>query len=50
MKKWILFIFVFFLAVNLTGCDALQKKFTRKKKTAVKMPRFYQLKKYSKKP
>jgi hypothetical protein len=39
-----------FLAANLTGCEALQRKFTRKKKDTVKMPRFYQIKKYTKKP
>jgi hypothetical protein len=35
--------------MSLTGCEALQKKFTRKK-TTVKKPHFYQLKKYTRKP
>ena len=50
MKKWAIIMTVFCLTVSLTGCDAVQRKFTRKKKTAVKMPRFYQVKKYPKKP
>ncbi|MFA5146350.1 MAG: hypothetical protein WC515_03100 [Candidatus Omnitrophota bacterium] len=50
MKKALTIFLIFFLAVNLTGCDALRKKFTRKKKDAVKMPRIYQVKKYEKKP
>ncbi len=35
---------------TLSGCEGLKKKFTRKKKPAVKMPRIYQVKKYEKKP
>lgn len=50
MKKFVLALAVIILAVNLTGCDALQRKFTRKKTNVVKKPRFYQLKKYVKKP
>ena len=50
MKRAMALLMVFLLAVNLTGCEAVKKKFTRKKKGAVKMPRFYQLKKYTKKP
>jgi hypothetical protein len=34
----------------MSGCEGLRKKFTRKKKAAVKMPRIYQVKKYEKKP
>ncbi len=49
MKKWIVLLSVIFLAMSLTGCEALQKKFTRKK-TTVKNPHFYQLKKYTRKP
>ncbi len=49
MKKPILILLTFIFIISLTGCDAIQKKFTRKK-TTVKKPRFYQLKKYSKKP
>jgi hypothetical protein len=50
MKRWIIFLSVIFLTASLTGCDALQRKFTRKKKKEVKHPRFYQLKKYTRKP
>ena len=49
MKRWIIFLALVFFAANLTGCDAVQRKFTRKRKE-VKTPRFYQLKKYPKKP
>ena len=49
MKKWIVLLSVIFLVMSLTGCEALQKKFTRKK-TTVKKPRFYQVKKYTRKP
>ena len=49
MKRSVITITAIFLAVSLTGCDALQKKFTRKN-TAPKKPRFYQIKKYTKKP
>ena len=38
------------VVVNLTGCEAMRKKFTRKKKPSVKMPRIYQVKKYEIKP
>jgi len=41
---------IFLLAVTLTGCDALQRKFTRKKKETKPIPRLYQLKKYDVKP
>ncbi len=50
MKRLCLAVIVFILAVNLTGCDAVQRKFTRKNKKVVKRPRFYQLKKYTRKP
>ncbi len=49
MRKIILFLLMSALLANLTGCDAMQRKFTRKKKE-VKRPRIYQLKKYEKKP
>lgn len=49
MKRSLIAIIAIFLVVSLTGCEAVQRKFTRKKKTVAK-PRFYQLKKYIKKP
>ena len=49
MKKAVFVIIALLVIVNLTGCDAVQRKFTRKK-TTVKTPRFYQLKKYTRKP
>jgi formate dehydrogenase maturation protein FdhE len=49
MKRLGVFIIMIFLAATITGCDAMQRKFTRKK-TVVKQPHFYQLKKYKKKP
>ncbi|MDD3906327.1 MAG: hypothetical protein PHS46_07380 [Candidatus Omnitrophica bacterium] len=49
MKKWLVMFFAIIFIANITGCDAVQRKFTRKNKT-VKKPRFYQLKKYTKKP
>lgn len=50
MKKLIILILLISVLVNLTGCEAFRKKFTRKKKEPVKMPRIYQVKKYEKKP
>lgn len=50
MKRAMTFVVILCLAISLTGCDALQKKFTRKKKAAPKRPRIYQVKKYEKKP
>lgn len=49
MKRTILALLALLILVSMTGCDAIQRKFTRKK-TAVKHPRFYQVKKYVKKP
>ena len=43
-------VVIFFMGLNLSGCDSLKRKFTRKKKTPVKQPRFYQVKAYEKKP
>ena len=34
------------LTVNLSGCTALKRKFTRKKKVEKDMPVYYQVKKY----
>ncbi len=50
MKRWGLVLLTIVLLVSLTGCDALQRKFTRKNKAPVKRPRFYQVKKYTRKP
>ena len=50
MRKTISVVLVFFMFLNLAGCASLQKKFTRKKKETVRMPRIYQVKKYEKKP
>lgn len=50
MKRAVSFLLVFFLLMNITGCEGLKRKFTRKKKEAVKMPRIYQAKKYTKTP
>ena len=49
MKRWLVVLVMIVLAVNLTGCEAIQRKFTRRKKD-VKSPHFYQIKKYEKKP
>lgn len=49
MRKWIVLFVALAVAANLTACDSLQRKFTRKKKT-VKKPRIYQLNKYDIKP
>lgn len=50
MGKWFRLILIFFIVFNITGCEAVRKKFTRKKKAVVKMPRIYQVRKYEKKP
>lgn len=50
MKRVIAIIMILFIAVNLTGCDALQRKFTRKKKAVKPVPKLYQLKRYDIKP
>lgn len=50
MKRFLAMLVLFCLVLNLTGCEALRKKFTRKKKEPVKIPRVYQVKKYEKKP
>jgi hypothetical protein len=50
MKKILSFFLAIVLVTNLSGCETVRKKFTRKKKTVVKMPRIYQVRKYEKKP
>ena len=49
MKKWFVLLVAIFVITSLVGCDALQRKLTRKNKV-VKAPHFYQLKKYTRKP
>lgn len=49
MRKAVVCLLISVLLISLTGCDAMQRKFTRKKKE-VKRPRIYQVKKYEKKP
>lgn len=49
MKRLVVMIVALCVAAGLTGCDAVQRKFTRKQKTT-KMPRIYQLNKYDIKP
>ena len=50
MKRFLAVLVLLCLVLNLTGCEALRKKFTRKKKEPVKIPRVYQVKKYEKIP
>lgn len=50
MKRLVSLFLVFFMLANLVGCEAVKKKFRRKKKEAVKMPRIYQVRKYEKRP
>ncbi|MBI4974290.1 MAG: hypothetical protein HZC19_00485 [Candidatus Omnitrophica bacterium] len=50
MKRALALVLIFFILANLTGCETMRKKFTRKKKEPVKMPRIYQVRKYEKKP
>ena len=50
MKRIVSLALVVSMAVTLAGCEPLRKKFIRKKKEPVKMPRIYQVKKYEKKP
>lgn len=49
MKRIVSIVIIALLALNISGCETMRKKFTRKKKT-VKAPRIYQVKKYEKKP
>jgi len=50
MKRILTISVALFLIFNISGCMGLQRKFTRKKKETVKMPRIYQVKKYESKP
>lgn len=49
MRGLFILLLAGFLAVSATGCASLKKKFTRKK-TEVKKPRYYQVRKYDIKP
>ncbi len=50
MKKTVTWFLLLIMLVNLTGCEAVAKKFRRKKKEPVKAPRIYQVKEYIKEP
>jgi len=50
VRKLLSALLVVCLLANLTGCETLKKKFTRKKKAVVKIPKIYQTKMYYKKP
>jgi len=50
MKKTLYVLLIFLILLNLTGREAVRKKFTRKKKPPVKTPHIYQVKKYEKRP
>ena len=50
MRKIISISIIFFMLINLAGCETVRKKFTKKKKEPVKMPRIYQVKVYEKRP
>ncbi len=49
MRRAMSVLMVVIVVTGLAGCDAVQRKFTRKTKT-VKAPRIYQVKKYDIKP
>jgi len=50
MKKAVAFTLIAVMILNIAGCAGVQRKFTRKKKETVKMPRIYQVKEYDTKP
>ena len=50
MRKIVVFTLIIVLTLGAAGCASVQRKFTRKKKETVKMPRIYQVKKYERKP
>jgi len=50
MRKIVSILLACFILLNITGCEPLKRKFTRKKKETIKMPRIYQVQKYVKKP
>lgn len=50
MKKALIVVVALFVAFNMVGCANLQRKFTRKKKETVKMPRIYKVRDYERKP
>lgn len=49
MRRAMSVLVVIIVVMGLAGCDAVQRKFTRKSKT-VKAPRIYQIRKYDIKP
>lgn len=50
MKRLICLLLIIGFTLNISGCAALKKKFTRKKKPKPKKISFYQIKKYDIKP
>lgn len=50
MRKAFSVVMAIFIMTSLAGCDAVQRKFTRKKKYTKPVPRIYQMKKYDVKP
>lgn len=50
MKRLLALALIVPLLLNVTGCETMRKKFTRKKKAPVKAPRIYQVKRYEVKP
>ena len=50
MKRVLAAMMILLVAVTFTGCDSIQKKFTRKKKETRPIPKLYQIKKYDVKP
>ena len=50
MKRIISILIILAIAFNVAGCEPLKKKFTRKKKETIKMPKIHQVQKYEKKP
>ena len=50
MRKLITLMIALLIITGMTGCDAVQRKFTRKKKYTKPVPRIHQIKKYDIKP
>lgn len=50
LKKLIAVCLICLMAIDISGCEAMRKKFRRKKKEPARAPRIYQTKMYEKKP